>query len=52
MISPCYNSFYSGVTEGVQVVRAPPWKKIAQIKAMFFSESNMYLHQEIKRERT
>ena len=32
--------------------RAPPWKKIAQIKAMFFSESNMYLHQEIKRERT
>ena len=44
---------FSGVTEGFQVVRAHhPRKKTAQIKAMFYKESNMHLHQEFIREQT
>ena len=46
-------SKYSGVTEwGASVARAPPWKKTAQTKAMFFNEDNMNLHREFKREQT
>ena len=35
---------------GASGVRAPPRKKTAQIKAMFFNENNMHLHQEFNGE--
>ena len=39
MISPCYNSCYSGVTEGVQVVRAHhPGKKSPKLKPCFLAK--------------
>ena len=54
-LSGCgFESSCSGVTEGVQVVSAPhPGKTTAaQVKTMFFNESNMHLYQELKREQT
>lgn len=48
-----YTFLYFPKTDGVQVVRVHrPGKKTAQIKDMFFNESNVHLHQEFKREKT